>query len=106
MAINMHNVGNRSNLNVEQKQQKQEQLTRANEQAPSKPAASKDSVSLTPQAQALNSLKKQSSEPAVNRERVETLKKAILNGEYKIDADKLAKNMTEFEAKFGQSFGV
>jgi negative regulator of flagellin synthesis FlgM len=105
MAINMNNVGNRANLHVEQKQQKQEQLSQANEQAPSK-AVTKDSVSLTPQAQALTSLKKQSSEPAVNRERVETLKKAILNGEYKIDADKLAKNMTEFEAKFGQALGV
>lgn len=106
MAINMNNVGNRANLQVEQKQQKQEQLAKATEQAPSRPATGKDSVSLTPQAQAFNSLKKESSETTVNRERVETLKKAILNGEYKIDADKLAKNMTEFEAKFGQSFGI
>lgn len=104
MAINMNNVGNRTNLHVEQKQKQQEAVAKGAEQAPAKAATAKDSVSLTPQAQALKGMQKQvSAEGTFNKERVETLKKAILNGEYAIDADKLAQKMSAFEGEFGKA---
>ncbi|MBD1582979.1 flagellar biosynthesis anti-sigma factor FlgM [Pseudoalteromonas sp. S16_S37] len=64
--------------------------------APQKTAS--DSVSLTPQARQLKSLQDKAQEaPAFNSDKVAELKKAISEGKYQIDAEKLAKNIAAFE---------
>ena len=56
-------------------------------QAPS-PKAASDSVSLTPQAQ---------QSPGFDSDKVAELKKAITEGKYQVDSEKLAKNLADFE---------
>ncbi|CAH9065956.1 hypothetical protein PSECIP111951_03500 [Pseudoalteromonas holothuriae] len=64
--------------------------------APQKAAA--DSVSLTPQARQLKNLQDKAQEaPAFNSDKVAELKKAISEGKYQVDAEKLAKNIAAFE---------
>lgn len=84
------------------KQQKAElQKSDANQaaevnKAPQKAAT--DSVSLTPQAQQLKSLQEKAQQhPAFDSKKVEELKKAISEGKYQVDAEKLAKNIAAFE---------
>ena len=45
-----------------------------------------------------------SSESQVNMKRVETLKAAILNGDYKINTEQLAEKLGKFEADFSKAF--
>lgn len=62
------------------------------------PKAASDSVSLTPQAQQLKTLQdKAQQSPGFDSEKVAELKKAITEGKYQIDAEKLAKNIAAFE---------
>lgn len=64
--------------------------------APQKVAT--DSVSLTPQAQQLKGLQEKAQDaPAFDSKKVEELKKAISEGKYQVDAEKLAKNIAAFE---------
>ena len=61
-------------------------------------AVRQDSVSLTPQAKQLSELQKKAADaPVVNQKKVEELKKAISSGEYKIDPQKLAASIADFE---------
>lgn len=62
------------------------------------PKAATDSVSLTPQAQQLKSLQDKAQQSSgFDSKKVEELKKAISEGKYQIDAEKLAKNIASFE---------
>jgi negative regulator of flagellin synthesis FlgM len=83
------------------KQQKADlQKSDANQAAAAKTPqkAATDSVSLTPQAQQLKSLQeKAQQQPAFDSKKVEELKKAISEGKYQVDAEKLAKNIAAFE---------
>jgi negative regulator of flagellin synthesis FlgM len=83
------------------KQQKADlQKSDANQAAAAKAPqeAATDSVSLTPQAQQLKSLQeKAQQQPAFDSKKVEELKKAISEGKYHVDAEKLAKNIAAFE---------
>ncbi|MFC0118831.1 flagellar biosynthesis anti-sigma factor FlgM [Pseudoalteromonas xiamenensis] len=69
--------------------------------APTAPATTKtvsDSVSLTPQAQQLKTVhEKAQQSPGFDSKKVEELKKAISEGKYQIDTEKLAKNIAAFE---------
>ena len=66
-------------------------------QAPS-PKAASDSVSLTPQAQQLKTLQdKAQQSPGFDSDKVAELKKAITEGKYQVDSEKLAKNLADFE---------
>lgn len=57
-----------------------------------------DSVSITSQAQQLQSIQAKLSDiPAIDIKKVEEIKAAIAEGRYKIDADKLASNIEQFE---------
>lgn len=65
----------------------------------------KDSVQLTSQAVSLNKMQKQaSSESQVDMKRVETLKAAILKGDYKINSAQLAENIGKFENGFSDAY--
>jgi negative regulator of flagellin synthesis FlgM len=60
--------------------------------------AEKDSVALTPQVKQLKELQKKIGEAdGFDRKKVEEIKKAISDGEYKIDYDKLASKLADFE---------
>lgn len=101
MTININNLSNTGQVKQKIDQQAQAkqavQNSAAAEQAKS---ASKDSVSLTPQAQKLNELQKKTEDgPIVNQKKIEQLKKAIISGEYKIDPEKLAASIAGFEFK-------
>lgn len=62
------------------------------------PKAASDSVSLTPQAQQLKTLQDKAQQSSgFDSEKVAELKKAITEGKYQIDAEKLTKNLADFE---------
>ncbi len=59
---------------------------------------SQDAVSLTEQAKQLGQLQQSMSQsPVVDQQRVQALRKAINDGQYKVDPDKLAKAMATLE---------
>ena len=63
-----------------------------------------DSVSLTQSAQQLNQVQKRSAEAPVDQEKVDKLKKAIENGEYRVNPEALASKIATMEsAIFGKS---
>ncbi|MBW8190848.1 flagellar biosynthesis anti-sigma factor FlgM [Neiella marina] len=78
-------------------------------QAPaSQPAAAhvKDSVSLTQQAQSLGNMQRaMASTPSFSQERVASIKKAIAEGQYKVDPEKLAQKLQDFEKELGNLAG-
>ena len=98
MTININNLNNQTQVHQnKQTQVKQDAAQVANNNAQVKNVA-RDSVSLTPQAQQLKDLQKKSADaPAVDQKKIDELKKAIASGEYKVDADKLMKNMLSYE---------
>ena len=100
MTIKINNLN--ANTQVQQTQQKQVQQQSA--QTSSSNAQVKnvgqDSVSITPQAKQLNELQKKAQDgPMVNQKKIDELKKAISSGEYKVDAEKLAASIANFEFK-------
>lgn len=103
MAINVNNLPSdrattvRSNQPAKAEQSNTQQVTKQTvQQQQSRPA--QDSVSLTQQAQQMKHLQnKLSSSPSLNNERINALKKAIAEGEYKVDPEKLAKSMANLE---------
>ncbi len=66
-------------------------------------AKNTDSVQLTSQAKNLNKMQP-TNESQVNMQRVETLKAAIINGDYKINTERLAEKLSKFEGDFGKAF--
>ena len=98
MTININNLNNQTQVHQnKQTQVKQDAAQNANNDAQVKHVA-RDSVSLTPQAQQFKELqKKTASAPAVDQKKIDELKKAITSGEYKVDAEKLMKNMLSYE---------
>ena len=102
MSININRQTPQSQLSVEQhKTQKQSETNAADNKTAA--SSSKDSVQLTSQALNLNKMQT-SSESQVNMKRVETLKAAILNGDYKINTEQLAEKLGKFEADFSKAF--
>ena len=59
-----------------------------------------DSVSITPQAQELQSAQaKMASLPEIDQKKVAEIKQAISEGRYKVDPEKLVANIASFEAE-------
>ncbi|MBE0379524.1 flagellar biosynthesis anti-sigma factor FlgM [Pseudoalteromonas prydzensis] len=88
-----------ANVLTNAKQQKVDlQNNNANTAQANAPKAAADSVSLTPQAQQLKSLQEKAQQSSgFDSTKVAELKKAISEGKYQIDAEKLAKNIAAFE---------
>ncbi len=101
MAININNLGNASQVakqKVEQQTQVKQQIAQTAVKSEQVKQSGQDSISLTPQAKQLRELQKKANEaPVVDQKKIEQLKKAIASGEYKVDAEKLAKNMSNYE---------
>lgn len=105
--VNNINQGSNSQANVRLENSKQQATDTANKQVQVNTASTKaagDSVSITPQAQQLKKLSEKAEQASgVDQKKVDELKKAIANGEYKIDAEKLAENINNLEFKlFGR----
>jgi len=99
MALNINNLNNASQVAQkldQQSQVKQQGVQQANtEQAKT---ARQDSLSLTPQAQQMSELQKKAADaPVVDQKKIDELKKAISSGEYKVNPEKLAANIANFE---------
>jgi negative regulator of flagellin synthesis FlgM len=61
--------------------------------------AKQDSVSLTQSAQQLTNVQKKGSEAPVNQEKVDRLKKAISEGEYRVNPEVLANKIAVLESQ-------
>ena len=100
--VNQVNSGNQQpNALANAKQQKVDlQKDNANTEAAKSatPKVASDSVSLTPQAKQLKSLQEKAQQSSgFDSAKVAELKKAIIEGKYQIDNEKLAKNIANFE---------
>lgn len=101
MAININNL-NSSQVQQKQQAQAKQELTQSTNQTGNSKAqvksAAQDSVSITPQAKQLNELQKKATEgPGISQKKIDELKKAINDGDYKINPEKLAASIANFE---------
>ncbi|MCW8996194.1 MAG: flagellar biosynthesis anti-sigma factor FlgM [Psychromonas sp.] len=102
MNININRQTTPKNVVVEQnKTQKQQDVSK---QTQTTEASNKDSVQLTSQALNLNKMQGKTAEPQVNAKRIESLKAAILNGDYKVNTERLAEKLSKFEGDFSKAF--
>jgi len=98
MAININNLSNAAQIH----QNKQAQVKQQSNQTTSVNTQVKnggvDLVSLTPQAKQLSELQKKANEaPVVDQKKIAELKNAIASGDYKVDPQKLAASIANFE---------
>ncbi len=103
MAININNlhkdrqVQNKTEQQTQVKQQ--ENLNRQVTAQREAPVTKKDSVSITPQAQQFTKLQeKASNSSGVDHGKVSQIKKAIAEGKYEINIDRLAEKLASFES--------
>lgn len=104
MSINNVNNANKPQLDSVKvaQQQAQNQASGTSSQtaaAQTAAPAKQDSVSLTQSAQQLSNVQKKGSEAPVNQEKVDRLKKAIADGEYKVNPEMLAKKIAVLESQ-------
>ena len=104
MSINKLNSGDQKlpldNQKLSQQQMQNSGAAKAEAQkTASSSSVRQDSVSLTQSAQQLTQLQKKSAEAPVNQEKVDRLKKAIQNGEYTVNPETLARNISNLEAE-------
>lgn len=99
MAININKVGQNTPVNQTANQaQVKQNNAQANSALAQATSARQDSVSITPQAKQLTELQKKASDSSpINQKKVDELKKAIADGNYKVDAEKLAASISKFE---------
>ncbi|ASD67522.1 MULTISPECIES: flagellar biosynthesis anti-sigma factor FlgM [Pseudoalteromonas] len=101
--VNQVNGQNQSTSVANNVKQQKAELQRndansASVKSPATPKAAADSVSLTPQAQQLKTVNEKAQQSSgFDDKKVEELKKAIAEGKYQVDAEKLAKNIAAFE---------
>ena len=98
MTININNLNAKNQVNQTQQKQVQQQTAHsASDQAQVKKSG-QDSVSITPQAKQLNELQKKAADaPVINQKKIDELKTAISAGEYKVNPEKLAASIANFE---------
>ena len=106
MAIN--NINNLANNRLQNTGSSQGANTKPATSSPDNRAATvkTDSVSLTSEAQQLQQMQKNlNSASTGNESRVESLKKAVANGEYRVDSEAVAKKMFSFESNLDKLLG-
>lgn len=106
MAIN--NINNLANSRLQNNATSQGVASKSTTSAEGNRAATvkTDSVSLTSEAQQLQQMQKTLNTASTgNESRVESLKKAVASGEYKVDSAAVAKKMFSFEADLGKRLG-
>ncbi|MFM1646893.1 flagellar biosynthesis anti-sigma factor FlgM [Aeromonas salmonicida] len=106
MAIN--NINNLANNRLQNTGNSQGVNTKQATSSPDNRAATvkTDSVSLTNEAQQLQQMQKNlNSASTGNESRVESLKKAVANGEYQVNSEAVAKKMFSFESTLDKLLG-
>ena len=106
MAIN--NINNLANSRLQNSGTSQGVATKSATSAESNRAATvkTDSVSLTSEAQQLQQMQKTLNTASTgNESRVESLKKAVASGEYKVNSEAVARKMFSFEADLEKRLG-
>ena len=106
MAIN--NINNLANSRLQNSGTSQGVATKSATSAESNRAATvkTDSVSLTSEAQQLQQMQKTLNPASTSNEsRVESLKKAVASGEYKVNSEAVARKMFSFEADLDKRLG-
>ncbi|MFM1663893.1 flagellar biosynthesis anti-sigma factor FlgM [Aeromonas salmonicida] len=106
MAIN--NINNLANNRLQSTGNSQGANTKQATSSPDNRAATvkTDSVSLTNEAQQLQQMQKNlNSASTGNESRVESLKKAVANGEYQVNSEAVAKKMFSFESTLDKLLG-
>ncbi|MFQ2274562.1 flagellar biosynthesis anti-sigma factor FlgM [Aeromonas hydrophila] len=106
MAIN--NINNLANNRLQNTGSSQGANTKPATSSPDNRAATvkTDSVSLTSEAQQLQQMQKNlNSASTGNESRVESLKKAVANGEYQVKSEAVAKKMFSFESNLDKLLG-
>ncbi|BCO13111.1 flagellar biosynthesis anti-sigma factor FlgM [Aeromonas hydrophila] len=106
MAIN--NINNLANNRLQNTGSSQGANTKPATSPPDNRAATvkTDSVSLTSEAQQLQQMQKNlNSASTGNESRVESLKKAVANGEYQVNSEAVAKKMFSFESNLDKLLG-
>lgn len=94
---NSHNVSFTDNKQVTQSGEKNS-APATSQTSPTNPKTASDSVVLTSQAQQLKNVQSKADEaPGFDAKKVNELKKAISEGNYQVNAEKLAKNIAKFE---------
>ncbi|WP_158967676.1 flagellar biosynthesis anti-sigma factor FlgM [Paraglaciecola sp. L3A3] len=86
-------------LNQQQQALNNNNTQQASSQQSAASTARQDSVSLTSSAQQLTQVQKKGNEAPVNQEKVDKLKKAIQNGEYKVNAESVANKIFALESE-------
>jgi len=100
MAININNLNSNNQVQKTQQNQVKQQSAQTSSSNTQVKNAAQDSVSITPQAKQLNELQKKAADaPVVNQKKIDELKKAISAGDYKVDPEKLAASIANFEFK-------
>ncbi len=101
MAININNLNSNNSVNSNTNKITTQQSAPQNSPL-SQAKVAQDSVSITPQAQRFTEVqKKNNEEPQINSQKIDELRKSILNGEYQVDNERLAANIAEFELELG-----
>ncbi|WDL83979.1 flagellar biosynthesis anti-sigma factor FlgM [Aeromonas bestiarum] len=106
MGIN--NINNLANNRLQNTGSSQGANTKPATSSPDNRAATvkTDSVSLTNEAQQLQQMQKNlNSASTGNESRVESLKKAVANGEYQVNSEAVAKKMFSFESNLDKLLG-
>jgi negative regulator of flagellin synthesis FlgM len=100
MAININNLNASNQVQHTQQNQVKQQSAQAVSSNAQVKNSGQDSVSITPQAKQLNELQKKAADaPVINQKKIDELKKVISSGEYKINPEKLAASIANFEFK-------
>ncbi len=98
MTININNLNNQAQVHQNKQTQVKQQAAQSTSTSAQVKQVGHDSVSLTPQAKQLNELQKKANDaPVVDQQKVAELKKAIAAGDYKVDPQKLAVSIANFE---------
>ena len=102
MSMNIGNQNTQNTIAIDKNKVQKQADTKA-ENTSSPVSKHQDSVQLTAQAQSLHGTNStQNKNTEVNSERIEALKTAIINGDYKINVERLAEKISQFEGDFSK----
>ncbi|GGI67718.1 flagellar biosynthesis anti-sigma factor FlgM [Shewanella gelidii] len=102
MAIDINKLQSSANTQV-RSQKTQNNVANSSPSTSNSAPKSADSVMITEQAQQLQGVQSQmSAMPDVDLNKVAEIKAAIAEGKYKVDAEKLAANISTFESELSQ----
>lgn len=100
MSMNINNPTAQNSVAIEKNKVQKHDAVKTDNQTSN--VTKQDSVQLTQQAKNLHEAKSQSNNTEVNSERIEALKTAIINGDYKINVERLAEKLSQFEGDFSK----